>query len=300
MKKVLLLPDTRGWAYDVIAKNIAPYFTRYQPTIKYVGDILNKKDTVDYNNYDVVMGFFWYDMLSLGPKIYKNYNPKKTCVGIHGHNSWIKRKIKQEDAVKMVAIYPGIGCISQKLINIFKHANPIFTPSGYASNFLFKDLVKSEKMIFMWVGDPKVTHHGDIKGYNDIIRPVFDSRRDAELVIATKESKIPYDKMHEFYYQGNVYICMSQTEGSPLPIIEAMACGRPVISTNVGIAPELINSKNGYLIGRSKEELNRAINNVIANANNLPIMGREARSSVEERTWEYSALSYEKLFDRVM
>jgi len=300
VKKVLLLPDTRGWAYDIIAKNIAPHFTRYRPTIKYVGEILSKKDVADFKNYDVIMGFFWYDMLSLGPKIYKNYNPSKVCVGIHGHNSWIKRKIKKEDAVKMVSIYPGVGCISRKLMRIFKTNNPVFTPSGFAPNFKYREASTDGKLKFLWVGDNKVKHHGDIKGYNDIIRPVFNSRKDVELIIATKENKIPYKKMHEFYYKGQVCICMSETEGSPLPVIEAMACGRPVISTNVGIVPELINSKNGKIIKRSAEDLNKAIDFFIRNKRNLNRMGMAAHNSAKSRTWKSSAEHYERLFDKVV
>ena len=51
MKKVLLLPDTPGWAYDIIAKNIAKHIdkAKYHVTIKYVGDILSKRQIVDFN-----------------------------------------------------------------------------------------------------------------------------------------------------------------------------------------------------------------------------------------------------------
>lgn len=299
MKKVLLLPDTPGWAYDIIAKNIAKHFTRYQPTIKYVGEVLAKKDTVNYNDYDVVFGFFWYDMVSLGPKIYKNYNPKKTCVGIHGHNSWIKRNIPEKKAVQMVTPYAGVGCISQKLMKIFANTRPIFTPSGYAENFSYKAIYPKDKPIFLWVGDPKKTHHGDIKGYNDIIKPVFNRRNDVRLIIATKEDKIPYHKMHEFYYKGDIIICMSKNEGSPLPIIEGMACGRPIISTDVGIAPELINKKNGIIVPRSQAGLNNAISQIISDYPNVNKYGLEARKAVEPRSWKKMAANYEKLFDEV-
>lgn len=299
MKRVLLLPDTRGWAYDVIAKSIAPYFKRYDPTIKYVGEVLAKKDSVNFDDYDVIMGFFWHDMLNLGPKIYKNYNPKKVCVGIHGHNAWIKRGIKQESVVESISKYAGVGCISRKLMRLFKKNAPVFTPSGYGDNFEYKPINSQERIKFLWVGDNNAKHHGDIKGFNDIIKPVFDSRDDVDLLIATKKNKIPYEDMHNFYYKGHVALCMSKNEGSPLPIIEAMACGRPVISTDVGVAPELITQGAGKIIGRSRRELNDAIDFFIKNKSSIGSMGAEARKSVEPRTWELSARSYEKLFDKV-
>jgi hypothetical protein len=299
MRKVLLLPDTRGWAYDIIAQSIAPHFKRYDPTIKYVGEVLRGTDKVNFNDYDVVLGFFWYDMVTLGPKHYKNYHPRKVCVGIHGHNSWIKRKIPQAKAVKMVSIYPGVGCISEKLMRVFRSANPVFTPSGYGSNLKLQSFKVDDKVKFLWVGDPGRAHHGDIKGYNDIIKPVFDARKDVELITATKASKIPYSKMHDFYYRGHVGLCMSETEGSPLPIIESMACGRPVISTDVGIVPELVTNKNGIIVGRNKAALNRAIDQMVKNKAKLPTMGKEARASVEPRSWAKCAAHYERLFDKV-
>ena len=37
----------------------------------------------------------------------------------------------------------------------------------------------------------------------------------------------------------DVYVCTSKNEGTPNPVLEAMACRVPVISTDVGVIPEL-------------------------------------------------------------
>ena len=48
-----------------------------------------------------------------------------------------------------------------------------------------------------------------------------------------------YDTMQDFYDALDLLVCTSSTEGGPLGIFEAVACGVPVISTNVGLVKEL-------------------------------------------------------------
>lgn len=53
----------------------------------------------------------------------------------------------------------------------------------------------------------------------------------------------------ELYAQAHVVALISHFEALPLSIIEAMSCARPVIGTNVGGVPELIEHEvNGFLV----------------------------------------------------
>jgi len=53
-------------------------------------------------------------------------------------------------------------------------------------------------------------------------------------------TKIDHSKMPDFYNSIDVYVCVSSAESSPMPVLEAMACGLPVVSTEVGIVPEAL------------------------------------------------------------
>jgi teichuronic acid biosynthesis glycosyltransferase TuaC len=46
----------------------------------------------------------------------------------------------------------------------------------------------------------------------------------------------------------NVFCLPSQSEGSPNVIFEALACGRPVVATDVGGIPSLLDSQSGILV----------------------------------------------------
>jgi len=48
------------------------------------------------------------------------------------------------------------------------------------------------------------------------------------------------DEMPLLYGAIDVYLCTSRIEGGPVPVLEAMACERPVVSTPVGHVPEVI------------------------------------------------------------
>lgn len=50
---------------------------------------------------------------------------------------------------------------------------------------------------------------------------------------------LPEDKLIQLYSASDVFIFPSLHESFGLPIIEAMACGKPVVATCTGIAPEL-------------------------------------------------------------
>lgn len=67
------------------------------------------------------------------------------------------------------------------------------------------------------------------------------------------------------YYIENpvdLFINVSKSEGLPISIMEAMSFGIPCLATNVGGTSEIVNNKNGKLIGKdfSENELSSAIN----------------------------------------
>ena len=59
----------------------------------------------------------------------------------------------------------------------------------------------------------------------------------------------PQDQIRKIYAQCDAWIVSSRIEGFGLPILEALACRTPVVSTIVGAAEDLIkDGENGYLV----------------------------------------------------
>jgi glycosyltransferase involved in cell wall biosynthesis len=55
-------------------------------------------------------------------------------------------------------------------------------------------------------------------------------------------------KMNEVYRQADALVLTSDYEGTPNVVLEAMAHALPVIATNVGGTPEILNDKCGFLV----------------------------------------------------
>ena len=300
-RSVLMIADVEGWAYDFIAKSISSKFRKYEASTVYFRDLINGTDSVDASEFDVVMGFFWYDMLQRGYLV-ENLDINKVCVTVQSHNSWLKRGLTVKQVGNLLKEYPAIGFSSNKLMEKFPSIeNKFYAPTGYEpKKFYPRPLPPFEgKLKVCWAGDPETSHHGDVKGFYQHILPAIQSLDFVELITTTKANPIKHSKMGDFYSRGHLYLCMSANEGTPMPLLEAMACGRPVISTNAGIAPEVVNKQCGWLIPRTTESLIMALEESFSKINKLQSMGVEAFISVEDRVADWSAMYYEKMFDHV-
>ena len=90
-----------------------------------------------------------------------------------------------------------------------------------------------------------------------------------------------------------VYLDSAATSQKPLVVIEAMAYGRPIVTTAVGGIPELINDGiNGLLCEPADPEgLARKIITLIDDPALRASLGREARRSYEEMGFQPAAVS---------
>lgn len=58
----------------------------------------------------------------------------------------------------------------------------------------------------------------------------------------------PQDQLADLYAECDVWLFTSDIEGYGLPLLEAMACGTPLVARPAGAAPDLVDGMNGALV----------------------------------------------------
>lgn len=188
---------------------------------------------------------------------------------INRQNPYLRRKIK-----KLFLKIDLIICLSEILRNEFINAIPgvkcKIIPNGisipniyYDFNYIIKDyveisfmgLIHKDKGLYDLI---KVAKRIIENGYNVRVS-IAGSGKVEKLSNLIKNNNlkefIKYygylvgEQKDKFFRNSDIFVLPSYSEAMPIVILEAMAYELPIISTNVGSIPELVNNNiNGYLI----------------------------------------------------
>jgi glycosyltransferase involved in cell wall biosynthesis len=113
---------------------------------------------------------------------------------------------------------------------------------------------------------------------------------------------VPAECMAQLYAEHDIFVFPSLMEGLPSVLLEAMAGGMPVITTETCGMPDVVeNDFNGLLIppadvGALEQAILRLANSVELRRK----LGQAARESMERYTWERAARQLETLFRHVI
>jgi glycosyltransferase involved in cell wall biosynthesis len=101
--------------------------------------------------------------------------------------------------------------------------------------------------------------------------------------------------LREQYRAADIFLFPSHWEGSPKVILEAAACGLPVIA-RADYQPEtVLDGRTGYL-GQSDDELLAHLERLIASPDLRRNMGRASRAHIEKFDWDPITRRWEEIF----
>lgn len=331
--KIVIIVDVEGWAFYNAATEIKKNLNnQYDIDIISIDMFENNmvKLLLYCSTYDLVF-FIWRGLISWlyseASKIYieklgfeyeefinKYLKNRNVVTAVYDHLFIESEKERTDFIFNNVKDY--IVC-SEKLNQIYNEYPNIKKPSMIISDGVDLELFKmnDKKKYFNienrtikigWTGNSKFKDEkdDDLKGLNKIIKPAIEELiqegYNIKLDIADRNIKmIPHDKMNEYYNNIDIYVCASRTEGHPDTVLEAMACGVPVISTDVGIVPEVFGKKQKeFIINRTKNDLKNKIIKLLENKQMMKELSEENLEQIQEWSWQKKSEKFKIFFDK--
>ncbi|MFZ2285646.1 MAG: glycosyltransferase family 4 protein [Bacteroidales bacterium] len=245
-RRLAILVDKRGWAYHENALEKARYIENdWDIEIFFLED----KPVIDPAKFDLLYNF------NHTPSKYDEHFHGRLIKGLYSHyhqNSlmpwrYVYRMVRHA-AVLVVANREQ----AEEIKPYFK--NTVVLPDGVDTEVFYFEKERTENNIVAgWTGNPDRRFGGRrVKRFYEVVEPAC-REAGVELKVARNMSR---DEMRSMYNDVDVVLIASVTEGNPLCLLEAGACGRTVIATRVGIVPEIIeDGVDGFIIDSNLSDL---------------------------------------------
>ena len=241
---------------------------------------------------------------------------KTTCVPDHA----LLDSDNIENTKRVLNLVDDYYVMSGKLFEIYNKLDckkPYGVIHGGANTQLFEpknlerfDSIENRKIIIGWSGNSKWgswdgKNGSDVKGVDTILIPAVKQLQEEgyqiELKLADRNIKFtPIKEMKEFYNSIDLYICVSEQEGGPNTILEAMCCGVPIISTNVGFVQEVLGKKQSKFIidERNIDNLKEKIKQLYSQKTMFKELSKENLEEIEKHSYDIIAKKFKEFFEK--
>jgi glycosyltransferase involved in cell wall biosynthesis len=218
-----------------------------------------------------------------------------------GHDYYI-RNFSQGNTGKYHIVYLGI--YNKYTVQDQKNKKGIFTiiSCSYMKSvkripLIIETLSQISEINIHWI------HIGDVVDIHDeperqrINSLAFKLLKDKRNIIYEFKGSMANDKIMDFYNENyfDCFINLSESEGIPVTIMEAISFGIPIIAMKVGGIPEIVNNDIGVLIEPKSDALE--IKNTLINFYNLSENKKNIMRSNARLLWE-SGFNAETCYDK--
>jgi len=204
-------------------------------------------------------------------------------------SQWIADILSDKYGLENISVV-GNGVEEQQFFSGNREKNKIFTVGlMYAGQYGFKDC----ETIFASIHEARKTIP-DLKVVSFSTKEpteAFPLPESSEFYLRPKQNEI-----RTIYDQCDAWLFGSRSEGFGLPILEAMACGTPVIGTKAGAAPELLKNGEGVLIdiGDVSAMSEAIIDMAMMSSSDWKEMSDKALLRAKENPWSIKVNEFER------
>ncbi len=333
-KNIYLVIDTKKWAFDTIAKSIKKNAPKdWVVNFLYADEYKSLNELIDHINGADLVHFFLRTYLFEQIKHLKDIDLEKikfflssTLITTGVHEQHLTYGEAETD-ISLNYLHDAYYVINKNLYKIYSDLPYIKSPESIIydgieiEKYKQKKEFNSEKIKIGWVGNslhasylsvkyPGQINYKDSKGFNTYFMPAINRLREKgynlELCIADSAKKSKHIKekgMVDFYKNIDIFVCSSKTDGTPLPILEAMASGNIIVSTAVGVVPEVVGKKQRKYIMLPPYTPNKFVKifeELIKNKNEWPALSAENQKQILIKDTNLCVKGYYTFFDKVI
>jgi len=115
--------------------------------------------------------------------------------------------------------------------------------------------------------------------------------------------RIPFDEVPKYHNMITIFVALSESESFGVAVVEAMACGKPVVVSNVGGLPEIVeNNVTGFVVPpRDVKEAAKAIEKLVLDDKLRTQMGKAGMRRVKKLyDWNENVKQMIELYEKVL
>lgn len=291
--KILFLCDVEGWAWWYKARAIQHWLGDEFDIVV----MAEKLGTSMPRNFDLYFTFAPRQLKFLG-----GIGRDRLVTGVTAHpgyHRWVEKKDSWDDEVA------ALHANSKMLYDMISkhHSKTYYLPNGVDSSiFEEQPWDDHDELVVGFVGR---INDADEKGFTSYLTPAVEGLNEGAFRLLSNTSifsnAVTLREMNSFYRQIDVYAVASIMDGTPNPMLEASACGRPVVANCIGNAPEFIeDGVNGFLVNRGVPRYQEKFKLLRENKKLLREMGSNARIAAEEWDWKHQSENYRHMFKELL
>lgn len=119
---------------------------------------------------------------------------------------------------------------------------------------------------------------------------------DIHFIGFVEENKLPY-----YYTLGDIFITYSYaSEGFGLTLIEAIACGTPVICSSMIAYKEILTDNAIFVPPRNPQQLAKEIISLLKDDSKREALVKKAQKFIHRYSWESVGQNIEKIYDKFL
>ncbi|MBO9330449.1 glycosyltransferase [Achromobacter xylosoxidans] len=334
--KIALVIDVEGWAFSNIARQLQRYLSD-----RFEFKVISSQDLPEVGHIFMaaaechLVHFFWREYLRL-----VDHEWTQGCIQRMGisfaefERRFIKNKpvttsvydhlhLENGEIVERIPFFrdraTSYTVASERLARIYKTIPGMPTPSCVAQDgvdlelFVPRTLEYYKQMgdrpiVVGWAGNSKwASELPDVKGFHSILLPALELLREQGVLVETRFADrqtgfVAHTDMPKYYHSIDLYVCPSAIEGTPNPVLEAMACGVAVISTDVGIVPEVMGPlQRAFIVSeRTPEAIAAAIRKFHEDRSLFTKLAAENLESIKPWNWKFRAEAFARFFQETL